>query len=178
MIDRLKSLRNPNLILLHYDPKGLSVTNLIVVPKHFFVPEVIERRPALSPLARRAGWVGCNILLKDIPQSGRIFLVRDRIVQPTADVLLKWQSMLFLRDQKDINSKGWLLSVMKCVERIGKESFSINEVYSFEQHLRQLYPSNRHIKDKIRQQLQVLRDKGYLEFLGRGDYRLATPKAK
>ena len=34
------------------------------------------------------------------------------------------------------------------------------------------HPDNRHIKDKIRQQLQVLRDKGYLEFSSRGNYRL------
>ena len=29
----------------------------------------------------------------------------------------------------------------------------------------------KHIKEKIRQQLQVLRDKGLIEFLGNGHYR-------
>jgi type II restriction enzyme len=34
------------------------------------------------------------------------------------------------------------------------------------------YPGNRHVRPKIRQQLQVLRDSGYLEFLSKGTYRL------
>lgn len=32
-------------------------------------------------------------------------------------------------------------------------------------------PANRHVRDKIRQQLQVLRDLGLLEFLGAGSYK-------
>ena len=34
-------------------------------------------------------------------------------------------------------------------------------------------PGNRHVRDKIRQQLQVLRDLGFMEFLGGGRYRIA-----
>jgi type II restriction enzyme len=34
-----------------------------------------------------------------------------------------------------------------------------------------LHPGNRHVPDKIRQQLQVLRALGFVEFLGRGRYR-------
>ena len=33
------------------------------------------------------------------------------------------------------------------------------------------HPDNHHIKDKIRQQLQMLRDNGIIEFIGRGHYR-------
>jgi hypothetical protein len=33
-------------------------------------------------------------------------------------------------------------------------------------------PDNKHVKEKMRQQLQVLRDNGFLEFLDRGRYRL------
>jgi type II restriction enzyme len=32
--------------------------------------------------------------------------------------------------------------------------------------------SNRHVRDKIRQQLQVLRDTGFLEHLGSGEWRV------
>jgi type II restriction enzyme len=32
------------------------------------------------------------------------------------------------------------------------------------------YPNNNNIQAKIRQQLQILRDKGYLKFTGRGKY--------
>ena len=35
-----------------------------------------------------------------------------------------------------------------------------------------LYPANHNVRPKIRQQLQVLRDRGWLEFVGRGRYRV------
>jgi type II restriction enzyme len=38
--------------------------------------------------------------------------------------------------------------------------------------LAELHPNNAHIRDKIRQQLQVLRDLRLLTFLGDGSYRL------
>ncbi|MGC8581819.1 MAG: hypothetical protein ACP5MW_05710, partial [Thermoplasmata archaeon] len=36
--------------------------------------------------------------------------------------------------------------------------------------LAEKHPNNKHIKDKIRQQLQILRERGYLEFKGNGKY--------
>jgi type II restriction enzyme len=61
---------------------------------------------------------------------------------------------------------------MMCVDKLGRKDFTLDEVYTFENELSKKYPDNRHIKDKIRQQLQVLRDKGYLEFTSRGNYHL------
>jgi type II restriction enzyme len=61
---------------------------------------------------------------------------------------------------------------MKCIDNLGKKEFTLDEIYSFENVLAQKYVNNKHIKDKIRQQLQFLRDKGYLEFINRGIYRL------
>jgi type II restriction enzyme len=55
---------------------------------------------------------------------------------------------------------------------IRKKEFTLVDVYNFESMLAKQHPGNRHIKDKIRQQLQFLRDKGYLEFIGRGKYRV------
>ncbi|HVC61622.1 MAG TPA: DpnI domain-containing protein [Acetobacteraceae bacterium] len=178
MMDRLKGSSNPNLLLLHYDPRGLSVQNLLVIPKYFFVPEIIEERKPLSPFARRAGWVGCNISLQGIPQAGRIFLIRDRIIEPKDEVLARWQKTLFLRDQRDVRAKGWLLGVMRCIENIKKSTFTIEELYQFENELKMIYPSNRHIREKIRQKLQILRDKGYLHFLGKGTYRLVPTNVR
>jgi hypothetical protein len=37
--------------------------------------------------------------------------------------------------------------------------------------LMRLHPANRNVQAKIRQQLQVLRDLGHLDFLGNGSYR-------
>ncbi len=51
------------------------------------------------------------------------------------------------------------------------ERFTLNEVYEFEEHFSQLYPANRHIRDKIRQTLQNLRDMGLIQFVESGVYR-------
>ena len=173
MVERLRSSNNPNFFLLNYDLKHFEVLNFLVIPKHFFVPEIIEKRAALSAYARRAGWVGCNVLLQSIPQTGKIFFVKNRIIEPKKKVLEEWQKTLFLREEKDAGAKGWLLDVMNCVEKLGIKEFSLDQVYAFESQLSRKHPGNKHIKDKIRQQLQVLRDKGYLDFVGRGRYRLA-----
>lgn len=172
MIERLQSSTNPNFFLLSYNLQTFGVTNFMVIPKHFFVPEIIEKRKPLAPTARRAGWIGCNVDLRSIPESGKIFFVKSGQPQSKTDVLATWQKTLFLRDEKDLSAKNWTVDVMSCVERLGKQNFSLTDVYTFEVGLRQKHPNNRHIKAKIRQQLQVLRDKGYLEFIARGQYRL------
>jgi type II restriction enzyme len=172
MIERLQSSNNPNLLLLSYDLYNFKVINFLVIPKHFFVPGIIEERKPLSSTARRAGWIGCNILLQSIPQIGKIFFIRNHQVEPKNKVLAEWQKTLFLREEKEINAKGWLLDIINCIEKLGKKEFSLNEVYVFENVLSNKHPDNMHIKEKIRQQLQILRDKGYLEFLERGRYRL------
>lgn len=172
MLERLTSSNNPNFFLLSYDLSNFSVTNFFVIPKHFFVPEIIEERKPLSLAARRAGWVGCNILLNSIPQAGRIFFVRNRQVESKEKVLADWQKTLFLREEKDVSAKGWLLDTMRSIEKLGKHEFALGDIYAFENELSKLHPKNKHIKDKIRQQLQILRDKGYLNFVSRGYYRL------
>lgn len=174
MIERLQSTSNPNFFLLNYDLSDLSVSNFFVIPKHFFIPDIIEKRKALSQTARRAGWTGCNILLQSIPQTGKIFFVKNRQVQSKDRVLAEWKRTLFLREEKEAPAKGWLIDIMRSVEKIGKQEFALDDVYAFERELSKLHPENNHIKDKIRQQLQVLRDKGYLEFITKGMYRLTN----
>lgn len=174
MIERLTSLNNPNFFLMTYEPAHLKVTNFVVIPKHFFVPEIIEKRKPLSKNAHRAGWVGCNIILSSIPDSGKIYYVRNGKTETKKRVLNNWKKTLFLREEKEIPAKGWLIDVMRSVERIGKKEFSLEDVYTFEKDLSKFHPNNKHIKDKIRQQLQVLRDRDYLQFLGNGKYKLTS----
>ncbi len=171
MCERLAASNNPNLLLLNYDLANLSVKNAFVVPKHFFVREIIEERKPLAATARRAGWTGCNILLSQIPSSGKIFFVRDGQPLTKELVLAEWKRTLFLRNESS-EARGWIVEVIKCVEAIGKKEFDLDDVYRFEAQLGQIYPNNRHVKQKIRQQLQVLRDHGYLDFTTRGHYRL------
>lgn len=171
MIERLAASNNPSLILLSYDRTKQAVTNLAVIPKHFFVPEIIEERKPLAPTAKRAGWIGCNILVHRVPEAGRIHVVRNGVLLAKDQVLEKWRQTAFLRDERT-EARGWLIEVMKCVEEIGRVEFEIADVYAFEPRLQRLFPGNQHVREKVRQQLQVLRDRGFLEFLGRGQYRL------
>ncbi|MDO8512957.1 MAG: DpnI domain-containing protein [bacterium] len=172
MIERLQSSNNPNFFLLYYDLQNFEVQNFLVIPKHFFIPEIIEKRKPLAPTAYRAGWIGCNILLQSIPQTGKIFFVKNRQVESKEKVLTEWRKTLFLREEKEIKAKGWLLDVMMCVDKFKCKDFSLDDMYTFENELSKKHPDNRHIKDKIRQQLQILRDKGYIEFTNRGNYRI------
>ena len=171
MRQRLLAKNNPNLLLLRYEPETRSATDLIVVPKHFFVLDAIQERKPLAPTARRAGWIGCNILLDRIPAAGRIALLKDRIAVPAEIVREQWRQTLFLREAS-INARGWLLDVMQVVDAIGRPEFELADVYAAEARLQALYPGNANVRPKIRQQLQVLRDAGYLRFLGAGRYRL------
>lgn len=172
MMERLRSNQNPNLFLLSYDLSNFEVLNFLVIPKHFFIPDIIERRKPLALTARRAGWIGCNITIRGVPSAGKIFFVQNKIIKPKSKVLAEWQKTLFLREEKEISAKGWLLDIMRSIEKLGKREFTLNDMYAFERELGVLHPDNRHIKDKIRQQLQILRDKGYLQFTGRGNYSL------
>src|SRR5256884_8235374 len=75
--ERLAASNNPNLLLLNYDLKSLAVVNLLIVPKHFFVREIIEERKPLAVTARRSGWIGSKILLDRLPQSGKNHILQS-----------------------------------------------------------------------------------------------------
>lgn len=96
--------------------------------------------------------------------------------------------------------RGWTLDVLNLVRRLvesrrrGDESLNNNspaqpeglrlltssptteftdeDIYAFTRELEQLHPDNRHVRDKIRQQLQVLRDAKLLIHIERGVWRL------
>lgn len=171
MVKRINSLTKPNFFFMgHLD--AISVDNFFVVPKHFFISEIIEKRKPLAETARRAGWVGSNILFSKIPKAGHIFYVEDGIEVAKEHVLEKWQKTIFLKRIKKADAKGWILDTMNCIDSLNKNEFTLADVYSFENDLNVIHPENKNIKAKIRQQLQILRDKGYLEFAGKGVYRL------
>lgn len=70
--------------------------------------------------------------------------------------------------------RGWTLDVLHIVRALDKQEFSLAEVYRYSDELQRLHPENFHVHDKIRQQLQRLRDMGLLKFLGRGSYFLKS----
>lgn len=169
MIERIESINNPNFFFMHYNKSDMKVKNFIIVPKYFFSTEIIEKRKPLAETARRAGWVGCNIALNHIPEEGRIFIVKNEIEQPVGSIIKKVKRSHFISQYK-LDARGWILDILDCVNKIESRDFTLDELYQFEEMLTEKHPENNHVRDKIRQQLQVLRDKGIIKFNGRGHY--------
>lgn len=168
IISRIKSFNNPHLfVMAHYCQ---SVNNLILIPNFFFTPEIIIKRPPLGSDARRAGWQGSNINIGLVPNYAKIYIIKDSEIIPKESVLSQFSHVRTLQTNS-LLSRGWLMDTMKCIERIPSNEFMLEDIYAFEDELKSKYPNNNFIKDKLRQQLQILRDKGLLEFISRGSYK-------
>ena len=44
------SVNNPNFFFMHYNKSNFQVENLVMVPKYFFSPEVIEKRKSYATM--------------------------------------------------------------------------------------------------------------------------------
>lgn len=88
-----------------------------MVPKYFFSPEIIEKRKPLADTAKRAGWIGCNILLNRIPDEGRIYIVQNEQEIPIKKIIEKVHKTEFLRGSK-LETRRWTLDVLNCVNLI------------------------------------------------------------
>jgi type II restriction enzyme len=163
--------RTPNLYVLHYDLAAWSVRTLILIPSFAFTLSAVECRKPLAPTARRAGWVGCNIVLDKIPVSARIPIIQEGNVRPRQTVRDAYERLRPL-EKLQAEKRGWTLDVLQVVQSLNRKEFSLQDAYARADALAKLHPANRHVRDKIRQQLQILRDLDLIEFLGRGEYRL------
>src|SRR4029077_20452738 len=116
----------PHFFFLNYSLANLSVQNFIVIPKYYFIDDIIEKRKPLAATARRAGWIGCNILLNNIPSTGRIFLVKNGEVLNKKQVIETWAKTSFISKQSN-ESKGWTLEILKLIERIPNKEFKLDD---------------------------------------------------
>lgn len=161
-----------NLLCLQYGSDGV-VLNLILVPWFFFTMDCIERRPPLSCTARRACWVGCNIRLDKIPDEGKIRMVADGMPSSKDEIRSRYDRLASRLVGLRPEQRGWTFDVLGLLRSLGVREFTIEAAYELEEELARMHPANRNVKAKIRQQLQILRDLGILEFVGRGKYRFA-----
>ena len=167
----------PHYAFLDYSRTRWKVTGLFIVPGHLIGRAVIQRRNPLGPNAKRAGWVGSNILLHEIPEPGRIRVVANGTISDPAGARRDWQRVAFLGNDPKA-SQGWGADVFsrakQLVQDTGSNEFTLQSFYSrFLAELSELHPENRHVREKIRQLMQVLRNGGLLEFSdNRGQYRL------
>ena len=170
MLRAIRAEQAPNLFLLRYTP-SFSISDMLLIPSFFFTESVVEKRKPLSPTARRAGWVGCNILLSHIPEDGRIPVICSGVPAAPEHVRAEYKRIRPL-GKIDARMRGWTLDVLNVLRRTGKQNLSLSDFYGFESYLQKLHPDNKNVRPKIRQQAQVLRDLGYLSFEGNGRYRV------
>ena len=174
--DTLMSLilqgKAPTLMLLERTGNW-DVRNLIAIHSSFLTPSVVVARTPLSPLARRAGWVGCKIRLDLIASDAQIAVIRDGTSTNRKEVRSAFRRFEPL-EEIGVVARGWTTLTFQTIRSLGRRLFSLDDLYAREKLFSAVYPNNRNIRAKIRQQLQLLRDLGYLEFSGRGTYELLT----
>jgi type II restriction enzyme len=171
MIRTIRADRTPNLLLLHHTLDWI-VTGLVLIPRVFFTERVIEKRKPLSLTARRSGWVGCNILVREIPKDGKIDVVAEGTVLPPSRVREDFSRVRGLAELPP-QMRGWTVDILNVVRKLGTTKFSLKDVYQFEPELKSAHPQNRNVRPKIRQQLQILRDLGLIRFDNPGQYSIS-----
>lgn len=172
MLRAIRSDRVPNLLILQYSPEWL-VRNLLLIPSVFFSQTIIEKRAPLGPKARRAGWVGCKILLDRIPQDGKIVVVSNGSSVAEQQVRGEFSRVRKLAEVPP-EVRGWALDVLTTIRKLGKTRFSLQELYQLEPYLQRIHPRNQNVRPKMRQQLQVLRNLGLIEFTSPGNYAVRS----
>lgn len=168
MLQTIRDGRTPSFLLLEYS-KQWSIEGVRVI-HHSLITEnsIIPRKP-LAVTARRAGWIGCSISLSAIAIQGQISVLREGVMEPRS-VPRKRFAKLEKISALPGETRSWAATVLQMTNRIRSERFSLEDMYRFESELEVLYPNNQNIRPKIRQQLQVLRDAGLINFIGRGAY--------
>ena len=169
----LKALENksvPNFLIMEYMIENNSFISkeIVFVPKVFITEDIIEKRKPLSETAKRAGWTGYNLLFESIPSYGKIYIVKNSNLESKDQILNKSHKILNLYDL-DLKKVKWKIEILKILDTLDSV-FTLQEIYEKEAELHTLFPKNNHIKDKIRQQLQFLRDDGIIKFYGNGKY--------
>ena len=167
MLDAVLGNKAPNFFLLHYQMPEWMARNLLLIPRFAISPSVIIKRKALSASAKRHDWTGYVLNVRLIPDSAKIPLIVDGAEIDRREVREQYSRIARLQALKP-EQRGWTLDVLRCVESQPNPVFANDDIYVFEHDLAKLCPGNRHIKDKIRQQLQVLRDRGLLKQVRRG----------
>lgn len=171
-IESIENGTTPNLLLMRYDLRRLKVEYLEVIPS-FFIRASVLRSWLLST---RPHYEMCSIHIAMVGPDARIKLVEDGKAKHPREVQERYRSFAWMRHVNG-RTRGWTADVLRCIRQLKKTEFTLQEVYSYENELRKLHPENRFVKPKIRQQLQILRDRGFLEFSDRrGRYSLPNSR--
>jgi type II restriction enzyme len=65
----------------------------------------------------------------------------------------------------------WKSEVRQCIIKLGKTNFTLSDMYLFIPDLKQRTARTQNVDARIRENLQKLRDDGFIQFLEKGHYR-------
>jgi type II restriction enzyme len=170
MISVINTGKSPNFFALEYSSEEWTVKSLLLIPKFFVTSSMLEKRKPLSETARRSGWIGCNFILENLPNEGKIPIIKNEVILEKEQVHQTWNKMFFLAN-KNPEFRGWTSDILKIVQE-QKNMFHLEEIYKYENYLKELHPENNNVQAKIRQQLQILRDNKIITFKERGMYEI------
>jgi hypothetical protein len=77
-----------------------------------------------------------------------------------------------VQNKKSELGATWKADILTAIRLLNRIEFSNKDLYELVPRLRKLHPGNSHIQQKIRQQLQVLRDSGKLIHISSGRWRI------
>lgn len=172
MMQTIREGRTPTFLLLEYSASW-SILRLRAIHHSLITESAIQPRKPLAATAQRAGWIGCNIVLPAIAVQGQIPLVLEGLSCIKSESREAFARLEKLSALSTVN-RTWAATILRLASQLTSADFSLQDMYKFESELQLLFPANRHIRPKIRQQLQVLRNAGVLTFLGEGRYRFYT----
>lgn len=171
MLEAFNSRQIPSVLIMTYSYDSWSVTDLKCLPGFLFPRSSIVARKPLSKDARRAGWQGCVYDFSKISSDFFINLVSDGKFVSTEAIAESCNRLMLLRSAS--RASVWISEILRLVSSM-PEYFGNDDIYAYADELRLLFPKNHNVEAKIRQQLQLLRDTGYVESLGLGRWRRLT----
>ncbi|MEK7646133.1 MAG: DpnI domain-containing protein [Patescibacteria group bacterium] len=84
----------PHFLFLQYNDQ-YKVQNFYAIPRRFFRVNMLEKRKPLPKTAKRAGWIGSYLHMDSVPESVKMYVVRDGVVTGSKKSLLKeWKKIL------------------------------------------------------------------------------------
>jgi type II restriction enzyme len=162
--------RVPSFLLLCYSPADRLVTDLLAVNRTLISPMALRRRERPLGQPGRERYYMSTLDLSRIPSCARVPVVRHGFERPSRFVRQSWDRFAFVRGPAGAEDRDWIRDILSCIARLPGREFTLRELYDFEPELAALYPNNRHIRDKVRQKLQVLCRKGVLRRVVNGVY--------
>jgi hypothetical protein len=172
MMARIAVLETPTFLLMNYSREDSTVAAVATVHRVFITAESIFKRKPLPPTAKRAGWVGCNILMGAVPPEAKIGVVSNGRFIDRSKVRGQFALLSGLSKKKP-EARGWMAEILTLVHRLPSATFRLHDLDQFLPELEAKFPDNKHIPEKIRQQLQILRDAGLIRFVdNKGSYQI------